>query len=155
LTDILKKYETLPARPAPARSSDGREDPLGEAFDRVVRDVIRPEMESLGAALTRRGHEFEILIEPGQQITMRIYPALYPRSAYATVCRPYVAFSRDAATSRIHVVQSTMMPCGRGCAVIGDTVSPFQLTRPQVAALVLDVLENVQRAEASTAGATT
>ena len=150
LNDVLTRYEALPARQAPAPSADG-ENRLAEEFDQVVRSVIRPEMESLGAEMARRGHGFEILIEPGQQISMRMYPTLYRRPAYTTACAPYVAFSRDALTSNIHVVQSTMMPCGRGYAVIADTVSPFQLTRRQVALLILDVLEKVQRAEAATA----
>jgi hypothetical protein len=144
LHDVLTKYEALTASRKAAPPVDGRQQSTGAAFDRLIRDVIRPVMEEIGAELEGRGHQYEILIEPGQQITMRLYPPLFPRSAYTTACCPYVAFSRDVSTTAIHVVQSTLMPNGQGSAVIACTLSPFQLTRRDVAALILDVLEKVR-----------
>jgi len=144
LHDVVTKYEALTAAKEAAPPVDRRQESITEAFDQLAHDVIRPEMEDIGAELERRGHQYEILIEPGRQITMRLYPPLYSRSVYTTACCPYVAFSRDASTTAIHVVQSTLMPNGQGSAVIAGTLSPFQLTRRDVAALILDVLEKVR-----------
>jgi hypothetical protein len=58
-------------------------------------------------------------------------------------CSPYVSFSRDAATTNIHVVQSTLMPSGHGRAEITDTLPTDQITRQYVETQILDVLGNI------------
>ena len=118
LNQLLTRYETR--TPKEVSPPQAEEESLVEAFDRIARDVIRPAMEEIGAELERRGHTYEILIVPGRQITMHLYPAVLRRSAYAAPCCPYVAFGRDASTAQIHVVRSTIMPNGRGRAEITD-----------------------------------
>jgi hypothetical protein len=143
LNHLLTRYEarTTPKEvPPPAQPE---EEALVEAFDRIARDVIRPAMEEIGAELERRSHKYEMLIVPGRQITMHLYPAVLRRSAYAGPCCPYVAFWRDATTAQIHVVRSTIMPNGKGRAEITDTLPIDEITRHYVETQILDVLGSV------------
>ena len=142
LNDLLTRYEAVAKKPALQPAPAGQE-AIVEAFDRLARDVIRPAMEEIGAELERRGQEYEILIVPGQQITMHLYPPVLRRSAYTTSCSPYVSFSRDATTERIHIAHSTLMPNGQGYAEIKDTLSLHEITRQCVETQILDVLGNV------------
>jgi hypothetical protein len=100
-------------------------------------------MQEIGATLERRGLEHEILIAPGQQVTMRFYPPALQRSTCAGSISPYVSFSRDASTAKIHVVKSTLMPNGQGRAEIAATLPLDQVTRPCVETEICDVLEDV------------
>ena len=131
------------ARESAAQPAQARQEETGETFDQLVRDVIRPTMGEVGAELERRGHAYEIVIFPGRQITLYLYPSLLRRSAYGASCCPYVSCSRDASMPKIHIVQSTLMPNGHGCADITDTLSEGQVTRHYVAAQILNVLEKV------------
>lgn len=139
LNQLLTKHETR-TPPKEVSPPQAEEESLVEAFDRIARDVIRPAMEESGAELERRGHMYEILIVPGRQITMHLYPAILRRSAYAAPCVPYVAFGRDASTAQIHIVRSTIMPNGRGRAEVTDTLPIDQITRHYVETQILDVL---------------
>ena|SRR5206468_116762 len=144
LNHLLTRYEALRAAKEPAsQPAQAGRGAIVEAFNRLVRDVIRPAMEEAGAELERRGHEYEILIAPGQQITMHLYPPVLRRSAYTTSCCPYVSFLRDASTERIHVAQSTLMPNGQGLAEITDTLPLDQVTRRYVGSQICDVLGKV------------
>ncbi len=144
LNDLLMRYEalTVPKEPA-SQAAQAQQKAIVEAFDQLARDVIRPAMEESGAELERRGQEYEILIAPGQQITMHLYPPVLRRSAYTASCSPYVSFSRDASTVKVHIAQSTLMPNGQGCAEITDTLPIDQVTRHCVETQILNVLENV------------
>jgi hypothetical protein len=144
LNDVLARYEarTAPKEP-PSRPAQAQEEAIVEAFDQLTRDIIRPAMEEIGTELKRKGQEHEILIAPGQQITMRFYPAALRRSAYAASICPYVSFSRDASTAKIHVVQSTLMPTGQGRAEITATLPLDQVTRHLVETQICDVLQDV------------
>ncbi len=144
LNDLLTKYEasTVAKEPAP-QPAQALEEAIVEAFDQLARRVIRPAMEEIGAELERRGQEYEILIAPGQQITMHLYPPVLRRSAYTTSWCPYVSFSRDASTAKVHIAQSTLMPNGQGCAEITDTLPIDQITRRYVETQILDVLGSV------------
>jgi hypothetical protein len=140
LNDLLTRYEALTVAKEPAsQPTQAEQEAIIEAFDQLARDVIRPAMEEIGAELERRGHEYEILIAPGQQITMHLYPPVLRRSAYTTSCSPYVSFSRDASTKRIYIAQSTLRPNGQGCAEITDTLPPDQVTRSYVETQICDV----------------
>lgn len=144
LNDLLTRYGALTVVKEPAsQPTQAEQEAIVEAFDRLARDVIRPAMEEIGAELERRGQEYEILIAPGQQITMHLYPPVLRRSAYTTSCSPYVSFSRDASTERIHIAQSTLMPNGQGCAEITDTLPLDQVTRRYVETQICDVLGKV------------
>jgi hypothetical protein len=144
LNDLLARFEALTTAKRPASQSvQAGQEAIIEAFDRLVRDVIRPAMEEIGAELERRGQEYEILIAPGQQITMHLYPPVLRRSAYTTSCSPYVSFWRDASTESIHIAQSTLTPNGQGCAEIMDTLPLDQVTRHYVEAQICDVLGKV------------
>jgi hypothetical protein len=144
LNDLLARYEarTVPKEPS-SQPPQAQQEAIVEAFDQLTRDIIRPAMEEIGAELARRGQEHEILIVPGQEITMRFYPPVVPRSAYTTSCCPYVSFSRDASTARIHIVQSTLMPNGQGRAEITGTLPLEQVTRHCVETQICDVLGGV------------
>jgi hypothetical protein len=144
LSDLLTRYEALSAakKPAPA----GTQSPPAatvDAFDHLVRDVIRPAMEEIGAELERRGQDYEIVVTPGQEIIMYFYPPLLRRSAYGASCCPYVSFSSDPSTAEIHIVQSTLMPNGHGRAERAVTLSAGEVTRRCVEMQILDVLEKV------------
>lgn len=139
LNQLLTRHETR-TTPKEVSPPQAEEESLVEAFDRIARDVIRPAMEEIGAELERRGHMYEVLIVPGRQITMHLYPAVLRRSAYTAPCCPYVAFGRDASTAQIHVVRSTIMPNGRGRAEITDTLPIDQITRHYVETQILEVL---------------
>ena len=144
LNNLLTRYEAVTGRKEPtSQIAPEQHEGVVEVFDQLVRDVVRPAMEEMGAELERRGHEYEILIVPGQQITMHLYPPVLRRSAYAVPCSPYVSFSRDAATTNIHIVQSTLMPSGHGRAEITDTLPTDQITRQYVETQILDVLGNI------------
>ena len=144
LNDLLAKYEAraVPKEPT-SQPAQAQQEAIVEAFDRLTRDIIRPAMEEIGAELERRGLEHEILIAPGQQISMRLYPPVVRRSAYTAPCCPYVSFSRDASTAKIHVVKSTLMPTGQGRAEIAATLPLDQVTRHCVETQICDVLEDV------------
>lgn len=144
LNDLLTSTEasSVPREPA-SQPGQGRQEAIVEAFDHLARDVIRPAMEEIGAELERRGHEYEILIAPGQEITIYLYPPVLRRSVYSSSCRPYVSFSRDASTAKIHVVQSTLMPHGKGCAEITDTLRAEQVMRDYAKTQIVDVLQKV------------
>lgn len=144
LNDLLTRYEarTVPKGPT-SQPDQAQQEAIVEAFDQLTRDVIRPAMEEIGAELERRGQEYEILIAPGQQITMHLYPPVLRRPAYTTSWSPYVSFSRDASTERIHIGQSTLMPNGQGCAEITDTIPLDQVTRHYVETQICDVLGKV------------
>lgn len=148
LNDLLTRYEAAASGESLARPNQAREEAIVEAFDQLTREVIRPAMEALGAELARRGHEYEIVIVPGQQITMHIYLAMLRRSAYAVPCCPYVSFSRDVSSAKVHVAESTIMPNGRGKAEITDTLRIDQITRGVAESRILDVLERVLDAAA-------
>ena len=156
LNNLLTKYEALTVpKETPAQPGQVREEAIVEAFDRRARDVIRPAMEEIGAELERRSHEYQILIVPGRQIIMHLYPAVLSRSAYAAPCCPYVSFSRDASSATVHVVESTMMPSGCGQAEITETLPIDQVTRGYVEARILNVLGRVlDSAAAGRSGAT-
>jgi hypothetical protein len=143
LNDLLTKYEAQAPREPASPPDEARQEAIVEAFDRLARHIIRPAMEEIGAELERRGQEYEILIAPGQQITMHLYPPVLRRSAYTTSWCPYVSFSRDASTAKVHIAQSTLMPNGQGCAEITDTLPIEQVTRQYVETQILDVLGNV------------
>ncbi len=143
LNQLLTRYETRTTPKEVSPAAQAEEESLVEAFDRIARDVIRPAMEEIGAELERRGHTYEMLIVPGRQIIMHLYPAVLRRSAYAAPCVPYVAFGRDASSAQIHVVRSTIMPNGRGRAEITDTLPIDQITRHYVETQILDVLGSV------------
>lgn len=143
LSDLLTRYEALCAAKESAALRDQSPPEVTEAFDHLARDVIRPAMEEIGAELEQRGHDYEIVIAPGQQIKMSFYPALQRRSAYSASCCPYVSFSSDPTTEQIHVVRSTLMPNGRGRAETAATLSAGQVTRYCVQMQILNVLENV------------
>ncbi len=144
LNDLLTRYEArgVPRVPT-SQPAQAQQEAIVEAFDQLTRNIIRPAMEEIGAELARRGQEHEILIVPGREITMRFYPQVVPRSAYTTSCCPYVSFSRDASTAKIHIVQSTLMPNGQGRAEITDTLPPNQVTRHFVETQICDVLSDV------------
>ena len=143
LHNLLTRYEALSGANASAGSQALPSETTVEAFDNLARDVIRPAMEELGAELERKGHDYEIVIVPGQHITMYFYPPVLQRSAYSASCCPYVSFSSDPMTAEIHVVQSTLMPNGQGRAEATVAFSARQVTRPCVGAQILKVLENV------------
>jgi hypothetical protein len=94
LNDLLTRYKelTVPKESTSQRAQAQQEIIVG-AFDQLTRAVIRPAMERIGTKLERRGHEYEIVILRGQQITMRFYPPVLPRSAYTPSCCPYVSLS--------------------------------------------------------------
>jgi hypothetical protein len=143
LHDLLTRYEAAVPTEPPASPGQAREEAIVEAFDQLVREVIRPAMEAIGAELGWRGHEYEIAIVPGQQITMHIYLAILPQPAYAAPWCPYVAFSRDASSAKVHVLESTILPNGRGRVEITDTLRTDQITRSLVESRILNVLEGV------------
>jgi hypothetical protein len=146
LNDLLVRYEGLTKAQEPAsQPPQAGQAAIAEAFNRLARDVIRPAMEEIGIELERKGYEYEILIAPGQQMTMHVYPPMLRRSAYTTSCCPYVSFLRDASTDRIHVAQSTLMPNGQGRAEITDTLPSDQVTRHYVGSRICDVLAEVLR----------
>ena len=128
LRDLLTRYEALSASKESAAPRDQSRPEVTETFDRFAQDVIRPAMEAIGAELEQRGHDYEIVIAPGQQITMSFYP---------------VSFSSDPSTGEIHDVQSTLMPDGRGRAEAAATLSAGQVTPHWVHMQILNVLENV------------
>jgi hypothetical protein len=144
LNDLLARYEARTApRELPSQPDQAQEEAIVEAFDQLTRDIIRPTMEDIGAKLERKGIEHEILIAPGQQVTMRFYPPAVRRFACAAPVCPYVSFSRDASTAKIHVVKSTLMPTGQGRAEIAATLPLDQVTRHCVETQICDVLEDV------------
>ena len=144
LSDLLTRYEALSAaKKSAAARAESRPEATVDAFDHLVRDVIRPAMEEIGAELERRRHDYEIVVTPGQQIIMYFYPPLLRRSAYGAPCCPYVSFSSDPSTEKIHIVQSTLMPNGHGRAETTVTLSTGQVTRRCVEMEILNVLENV------------
>ena len=143
LSDLLTRYEALCAAKGSAAPRDQSRPEVTEAFDRLAQDVIRPAMEEIGSELEQRGHDYEIVIAPGQEIRMSFYPALLRRSAYSASCCPYVSFSSDPSTGEIHVVQSTLMPDGLGRAEAAATLSAGQVTPHWVHMQILNVLENV------------
>lgn len=144
LNSLLTRYEALtaPKQSAPPLAQAQLE-AIVESFNQLAFNVIRPAMEDIGAELRRRGLDYEIVIARGQQIIMYLYPSPPPRSAYTASCCPYVSFSSDALTAKIHIVQSTLMPNGHGSAEITDTLSAGQITRHFVETQILNVLENV------------
>jgi len=143
LNDLLTRYERSTEAQEPASQPQAEQEAIIEAFNRIARDVIRPALEEMGAELERRGHEYEIRIAPGQEITMHVYPPVLRRAAYTTSCCPYVSFLRDASTERIHVAHSTLMPNGQGRAEITDTLPLDQVTRHYVGTQICDVLARV------------
>ena len=143
LNDLLTRYERSTEAQEPASQPQAEQEAIIEAFNRIARDVIRPALEEMGAELERRGHEYEIRIAPGQEITMHVYPSVLRRAAYTTSCCPYVSFLRDASTARIHVAHSTLMPNGQGRAEITDTLPLDQVTRHYVGTQICDVLARV------------
>ena len=143
LNDLLTRYERSTEAQEPASQPQAEQEAIIEAFNRIARDVIRPALEEMGAELERRGHEYEIRIAPGQEITMHVYPSVLRRAAYTTSCCPYVSFLRDASTERIHVAHSTLMPNGQGRAEITDTLPLDQVTRHYVGTQICDVLARV------------
>ncbi len=144
LNDLLARYEGRTAPKEPTFQPDqAQQEAIVEAFDQLTRDIIRPAMEGIGEELARRSHEYEIRIAPGQEITMRFYPPVLRRSAYTTSCSPYVSFSRDGSTAKIHIVQCTLMPNGQGRAEITDTLPLDQVTRRYVETQICDVLRDV------------
>ena len=143
LNDLLTRYERSTEAQEPASQPQAEQEAIIEAFNRIARDVIRPSLEEMGAELERRGHEYEIRIAPGQEITMHVYPPVLRRAAYTTSCCPYVSFLRDASTERIHVAHSTLMPNGQGRAEITDTLPLDQVTRHYVGTQICDVLARV------------
>ena len=143
LNNLLTRYERSTEAQEPASQPQAEQEAIIEAFNRIARDVIRPALEEMGAELERRGHEYEIRIAPGQEITMHVYPPVLRRAAYTTSCCPYVSFLRDASTERIHVAHSTLMPNGQGRAEITDTLPLDQVTRHYVGTQICDVLARV------------
>jgi len=143
LNNLLTRYERSTEAQEPASQPQAEQEAIIEAFNRIARDVIRPALEEMGAELERRGHEYEIRIAPGQEITMHVYPSVLRRAAYTTSCCPYVSFLRDASTARIHVAHSTLMPNGQGRAEITDTLPLDQVTRHYVGTQICDVLARV------------
>ena len=143
LNDLLTRYERSTEAQEPASQPQAEQEAIIEAFNRIAQDVIRPALEEMGAELERRGHEYEIRIAPGQEITMHVYPSVLRRAAYTTSCCPYVSFLRDASTARIHVAHSTLMPNGQGRAEITDTLPLDQVTRHYVGSQICDVLAKV------------
>lgn len=145
LNNLLERYDALVTRAEPPLpAAQAQREAIAESFDQLVRDIIRPAMEEIGNELKRRGHDYEMLIAPGSHITMNLYPAsIVQRPAYAAPCIPYVSFTTDVRTARVHVVQSTMMPDGRGCAEITTTLEVDQVTRLHVETQILDVLGKV------------
>ena len=143
LNHLLTRYEALSGANEPAAQRTRPSETIVAAFDDLARDAIRPAMEEIGAELERRGLDYEIMVVPGQQITMYFYPPVLQRSAYSASCCPYVSFSSDPMTSEIHVVHSTLMPNGRGRAEATETFSAGQVTRHCVGTQILKVLENV------------
>ena len=97
-----------------------RRDAFITEFERLIADTIRPTMEDIGAALRRRGHEFEIATTQGYmdaerrarttQITMSVYPAGIERSLFTSTSTPFVAFVCDWLEVRVTVRESTTMP---------------------------------------------
>ena len=144
LNDLLTRYEgSGVAQERASQPDQAEQEAIVEAFNRIARDVIRPAMEEMGAELERRGHEYEIRIAPGQEITMHVYPPVLRRAAYTTSCCPYVSFLRDASTERIHVAHSTLMPNGQGRVEITDTLPLDHVTRHYVGSQICDVLGKV------------
>jgi hypothetical protein len=141
LTAGVMLPEASPPASSAAKPRDGREDAIEEAFDQLVRDVIRPEMEGAGTKLERSAHQYEIVIEPGQRITMRMCAFLDERRTRAAGCPCYLTFSRDASSASIHVAQGTLRPDGQEGGVITWTLPALRLTRAEVARLILDTLE--------------
>jgi hypothetical protein len=76
LNNLLTRYEALSGKKGSAAPGTRSSETTVAAFDNLVRDVIRPAMEEIGAELERRGHDYEIVIVPGQQLTMYFYPPL-------------------------------------------------------------------------------
>jgi hypothetical protein len=145
LNNLLGRYDELVTRAKPGLpAAQAQRAAIAESFDQKVRDTIRPAMQEIGDELIRRGHDYEMLIAPGSHITMNLYPApLVQRAVYAAPCIPYVSFMTDALTANIHVVHSTMLPNGRGCAEITDTLSLDQVTCHYVEAQICEVLRKV------------
>lgn len=145
LNNLLERYEELVTRAEPTLAeAQARRESIAESFDQLVRETIRPAMQEIGDELTRRGHDYEMVVAPGSHITMNLYPAsLVQRAVYAAPCIPYVSFTIDASTAEVHVVQSTMTPNGRGCAEITDTLALDQVTRRYVETQICEVLGKV------------
>jgi hypothetical protein len=144
LNHVLDRYEEFAKRREGSSSGAAPRGDVAYLFDRLVRETIRPAMEEAGEALRRRGHEYEILIAPGSDITMHIYPAsVARRGECAGPCIPHIAFIADASSTDVHVVHNTVTQHGSGRAEIAATVSPDQVTRRYVTGQICDVLGNL------------
>ena len=97
-----------------------RRDAFIAEFERLIDDTIRPTMEDVGAALRRRGHEYEIVTTQGYmdaerrsrstQITMSVYPTGIQRSLFTSTSTPFVAFVCDWIEARVTVHESVTTP---------------------------------------------
>lgn len=139
------KPEASPAN-TPSREAPGPcEEALADTFDQLLREVIRPEMESAGIGLERRQYEYEIIIEPGHQITMRMCPPLPEEGPHRGACPVYVRFTRDASSTAVHVVQGAIGADETDGAAITCTMPVLRVTRPEVARLIADTLKTAGR----------
>ena len=132
---------------------------VGE-FERLVDETIRPAMDEIGAALRRRGHDYEIATTQGYtdtdgrprntQVTMRIFPAGIPRSLFTSSTTPYVAFVCDWPEARVTVRESAAAPGGAGKISAGFAKSGKraeyyvrQVTLPAVEREIMETLTGV------------
>ena len=138
LIDTATRPEASPRATTSGETADGREEALAEAFDQLLREVVRPEMETAGIRLERHRYEYEIIIEPGRQITMRMCPPSGEPGRRASACPVYVRFTRDASSTAVHVFQGTIAADGDDGATITWTVPALQLTRSEVARLIVN-----------------
>lgn len=130
-----------PANHTAPQSPECPQNAAADAFNQIVRDVIRPEIEDNGAELARRGYEYEIVIEPGQRITMRICPPVQEQPARSGACPLTVRFSPDAGGTAIHIARSEARADGNEDTTAILTVPADRFTRFAVATLLRAVIE--------------
>lgn len=123
LETLMTRYEKRLAEDRKRHETTRRRhDAFVGEFEQLIEDTIRPAMDEVGAALRRRGHDYEIATTEAYtdsdkrprstQVTMRFFPAGIDRALFTSTTTPYVAFVCNWLESRVTVRESAAHPGG-------------------------------------------